>query len=208
MTEEIRRRNLERARQLGYPTNDRLPLLDAVDEFRGLEEATDRLLCLYSVVACSYGFSKEKAQVWLVREGVDGALSESDRLYLEMSPDSGPDTSRQWQVEALWALAWCVSCHDELDFSDSCSDAFIQMLPDIAKDAATGSFRESLSLRDKQVVLEKADLAYCLHWAIRDAEIEGQPVPGKVPGNVVVERRRALEWMISRDGWDEVQLDT
>ena len=206
--QKIRENSLKAARALGYPTNENLPLLDEVEQVRNVSESADRLLCLYAIVACSYGFPKEKAKKWLAREGLDGFLSKSEEAYLKVSSKGGGDPLKQWQVESLWALAWCVRYHSSLDFSDSCSDGFIQMLPDIAKDAATGSFRAGLQLRDKAEIVAKADLAYCLHWAVHEAEVTGQKAPGKVPGNVVVERRRALEWMIGQDPWDEVSLDT
>lgn len=205
---QIRDRSLEKARDLGYPVNPDLPLLDDVGVCRGLSQATDRFLCLYAMVASSYGYPKEKALSWLTREGVSSALAESEHSYLNEAATKNQDAAKQWQVEGLWALAWCLSCHDDLDFSDSCSDDFIQMLPDISKNASTKSFRGTLKVRGLGEFLEQLDLAYCLHWAIREAEAQGQRPPGQVPPNVVVERRRALEWMAGEGGWDEVSLDT
>ncbi len=207
-TQRIREKSLEAAKELGYPTNENLPLMEVVKQVRSVSEAADRLLALYAVVACSYGFPKDKAKKWLIREGLIDLLTLTEKAYLEAGSRGDLDTTKQWQVEAIWALAWCVGVHADLEFSDSCSDNFIQMLPDIAKDAATDSFRSGLQLRDKAEIASYTDLAYCLHWALRDAEIKGQKIPGKVPGNVVVERRHALEWMIGHDSWDEVTLDT
>jgi hypothetical protein len=132
----------------------------------------------------------------------------NEETYLNSRSNGQDNVSKQWQIESLWALAWCLGVHPNLDFSDSCSDSFVRMLPDIAKDAATSSFRNRLQLREKTEITEKTDLAYCLHWAVRDAEISRKKLPGKVPGQVVVERRRALEWMIGQDPWDEVAMDT
>ncbi len=63
-------------------------------------------------------------------------------------------------------------------------------------------------LRSDDQIVSAADLAYCLHWAIRQSELEGKRPPGKVPPYVVVERRRALEWLLSDEDWDDVPLDT
>lgn len=205
---QIREENLKIARSLGYPINESLPVLDEVQQIRSLAEATERLLCLYAIVACSYGFPKEQATKWLTREGVVDYLAESEKEYLESNSSKSVNAEKQWLVESLWALAWCVGCHDNLDFSDSCSDNFVQMLPDIAKDAATISFRTRLHLRTESEIAEKTDLAYCLHWAVRNADIKGRKPPGAVPGRVIVERRRTLEWIISQDRWDKVTLDT
>jgi hypothetical protein len=205
---EIREANLKIAEGLGYPINEHLPVLDGVNQLRSLSDTTERLLCLYAVVACSYGFPKDKAIKWLVREAAIEHLAESEKEYLHSSSNGAANAQKQWQVESLWALAWCVGCHDNLDFADSCSDSFIQMLPDIAKDTMTEVFRKGLKLRGECEIAAQTDLAYCLHWALRDAEINSHKTPGKVPSNVVVERRRALEWMIGQNHWDEVTLDT
>lgn len=207
MTSE-RELSLAEAKSLGYPINPNLPMLDNVEQCRSTLDITDRLLCLYAVVASSYGFPKERALLWLQREGVVGALSRKEHEYLFRKNEENQDMIIQWQVEALWALAWCIGCHQNLDFGDSCSDSFIQILPDIAKDTPTKEFRRGLRLRKVSEIVQKTDLAYCLHWAIREAELKGLKTPGKVPSNVVVERRRALEWVIGQDGWDELQLDT
>lgn len=205
---EIRETNLKAAKGLGYPVNERLPILDEVEQLRSLSDAAERLLCLNAVVACSCGFPKDKAIKWLTREGLVEQLAQSEKDYLHSSFNGVSNAQKQWQVESIWALAWCVGCHDDLDFADSCSDRLIEMLPNLARDEKTEAFRRGLKLRDKSEVVTKTDLAYCLHWAVRNAEINGQRTPGKVPGNVVAERRRALEWMIGQDDWDEVTLDT
>lgn len=95
-----------------------------------------------------------------------------------------------------------------MDFSDNCANNFVQILPDIRSAASTRTFQIGLKLRSETELLEKADLAYCLHWAIRDAELNGNPTPGSVPARVVVERRRALEWMLGEESWDDASLDT
>ncbi|MCB0770971.1 MAG: DUF4272 domain-containing protein [Flavobacteriales bacterium] len=206
--QEIRETNLKVAKGLGYPVNERLPFMDEVNQLRSLADAAERLLCLNAVVACSYGFPKDKAIKWLIREGAFDHLAQSEQDYLYSSSNGATNAQKQWQVESIWALAWCVGCHDDLDFADSCSDSLIQMLPNLAKDVTTEAFKMGLKLRAKSEIVLKADLVYCLHWAVRNAEINGQRTPGKVPANVVAERRRALEWMISQDDWDEVTLDT
>jgi len=206
--QKIRNRSLKTARQLGYPTNENLPLLDEVEQVRSTDEAGKRLLCVYAAVACSYGYPKDKALAWLSREDAFEHLADSEREYLNASANRNSNAKWQWQVEALWAMAWSLGCQSSLDFSDSCSDSFIQLLPDIAKDESTKDFQEKLTLRNSAELAAQADLAYCLHWAVRQAQTQNSPTPGKVPGDVIVERRRALEWLISGESWDEVSLDT
>ena len=206
--QQIRQRNLTEAHKLGYLTNSNLPLLDEIRSCQSLKSATDRFLSLHAVIACSHGFPKDRAIDWLDRENLLGALTQREKEYVNTKTSPALDASVQWHVESLWALGWCIGCHDEFDFAVVCSQHFIEMIPDIVKGESTKSFAASLKLRGKSEILANADLAYCLHWAVMDAEIRGLAVPGTVSGRVVSERRRALEWMIGDDNWDEVQMDT
>lgn len=73
-------------------------------------------------------------------------------------------------------------------------------------------------LQTKEVVSEEElrkleDLFYCIHNAVRSAQMGGQTVPpGFDPsanGGVIHERRHALTWMLSKGmGWDETDLST
>jgi len=41
-----------------------------------------------------------------------------------------------------------------------------------------------------------------------EAELIGEWIPGNLKPYVVVERRRALDWLLSKEAWDDVSLDT
>lgn len=204
---EIRQSSEKAAENLGYPINPNLPLLDPVATLRSKSEVVKRTLCLYACVACSYGFSKEKAKKWLKKEGLYDGLAHSEVRYLD-DPSDQNTSLFQWQVEALWAITWVASHHDKLDFSDSCSDDFITLFPDLNEGTPSTNFKELAEVKGSEEVVAALDLVYCLHWAIRDAELRGMPVPGKVPPLVVRERRRALEWVVSNEDWDDIVLDT
>lgn len=210
MMKDIRAHSVEKAQQLGYPTNPGLPYLDdnEAQSRKDVSELADRILCLSVVVACACGWPRPKAQAWLEKEGLTDCLTESEQAYLESNSGPRQDAAMQWHVEAIWTLAWYLGLHNEFDFSDSCADHLVKLLPDIKNNASTESFRKTLNRRSREELLEQLDLAYCLHWAVRDVEIRGQRPPGRVPPNVVVERRHALEWMAGQDAWDEVSLDT
>jgi hypothetical protein len=207
-SDDVRLRSLQEARRLGYPVNPRLPLLD-YNKLRSVREVGSRLLALYAVVSTSYGFKKSDALIWLAREGLDGSLSESEQDFLAHNSTGAQSLAMQWKVEALWALAWAASCHDQLDFGDSCADGFVSLLPNIKSGAGTQHFLAGLKMRGLEEVLGKCDLAYCLHWGAREAALTGTSLPpGAVPLNVILERRRALEWLLGDQAWDHVSLDT
>jgi hypothetical protein len=98
---------------------------------------------------------------------------------------------------------------DELDFGRRCDDDFIAKLPNLKTGEPAAGFRRRARLREADEIGAELDLAYCLHWAVREASLAGNaPPPGMVPSYVVVERRRALEWLAGKDDWDATSLDT
>ena len=118
-------------------------------------------------------------------------------------------TAFQWRVESLWALAWAGGYFSYLDFSQPCSDYLVKLLPDLNSQASSEAFRQKFNLRPIEELLPMVDLAYCLHWAVREEELQGQAnKPEKVQSQVIVERRLGLEWLICDVPWEDVPLDT
>lgn len=65
----------------------------------------------------------------------------------------------------------------------------------------------------EEKLMEKEDLFYCLHNAVRSAQLGGETVPdGFHPvgnGGVIHERRHSLTWMLSKGvDWEETDLST
>ena len=53
------------------------------------------------------------------------------------------------------------------------------------------------------------DLYYRYHWACVEKSINPQTNIGDLNPEVVLERRKGLEWLIStKDDWNEISLDT
>lgn len=207
-TESIRRRSLERAAHLGYDVIESLPLLESVSSLKPPEAILDRFLCLHAVVASAYGFDRTRARDWLSREDLVSALALSERRFLA---DGIGDPNRfKCQVEGLWAFAWALGIVVTLDFGKLCANTFVFLLPDLKKFESSRPFRERARLRSMEEIAGQCDLAYCLHWAVRQAQIERRSLTGKVPPYVVIERRRALEWILGEDEdeWDDISLDT
>jgi hypothetical protein len=162
---------------------------------------------LYAAIAVSYGFDGTRALAWLRAEGVDAELTAVERGFLS---GQYPKEKQALQdlVEALWALTWALGIGGRMDFARPCPDDFVDLFPDVKKDEPAAGFRSRASLRKTEEIAQALDLAYCLHWALREAELRGKRIPGKVHPYVVIERRRALEWILSDEAWDEITLDT
>lgn len=200
----IRRSSLDNAAKLGYATNAHLPLLEA-KKLRPLREVADRALCLFTVVAVACGFDARRARSWLKKEQLTEQLSQQERAFLKRPSDI---ELMQARVEGIWAFAWAGSLATKLDFAEACPNTLVKLFPDVLQDESSNEFRKKFLLRTSEEVVEQCDLAYCLHWSISDALLHRVRPPGKLHPLYVIERRRALEWLLSSYAWDDVPMDT
>lgn len=202
----IRGESIEAAKRLGVDVPATLPLLDAGLEMRSTGETTSRILAMNAVVATAYGFDKAKAIAWLNQETLTDSVSEQEKRFV--FEGAGQPDRFKVQVEGMWALAWAMGIANELNFAKDCDNRFVTMLPNLKQSQSSADFRKKANPRPLEQVVAACDLAYCLHWAIRQSELTGKRPPGNLKPYVVVERRRALEWLLSKEAWDEVPLDT
>jgi hypothetical protein len=202
---DIRRTSLEQARKLGYRTNPALPLLD-VENVRSPSQLADRILSLCAVLAVAYGLPRDRAKSWVQSEGVVLTLSNAERDLIMHGTRDPQDF--QDQVNALFSLAWCAGVVETFRFDQETPTDLARRCPDVSSAEPATEFRRSLKPRSPRDVISKADLAYCIHWAIREAALGGSGAQGVLHPISVRERRRGLQWMISTQGWDEISLDT
>jgi len=202
----IRDESIAAAKRLGVDVPATLPLLDAGLETRSATEATSRILAMNAVAATAYGFDKHRAIAWLNQEALTDSLSELEKCFV--LEGAGQSDRFKVQVEGMWALAWGMGIVNELNFADDCDSRFVTMLPNLKQSQSSADFRKKANPRPLGQVVAACDLAYCLHWAIRQSELTGKRPPGNLKPYVVVERRRALEWLLSKEAWDDVPLDT
>ncbi|KJV25782.1 hypothetical protein VI06_18260 [Aquitalea magnusonii] len=201
---EIRSKSLADSERLGFPRADILPVLDEELVIRPVGKIVDRALVLSVVVAVSYGFPRNKALSWLEAENLTSSLSSLELGFVKSN--SQLSQMFQVQVEALCAFAWSLGYLPKLDFSAASPNHLVSVFPDFKVLESTRRFREKARLLPLSDMVSALDLAYCLHWGISHARVGGGP--GKVPPHVIVERRRALEWMFSSVDRDDISLDT
>ena len=114
----------------------------------------------------------------------------------------------QWQVQGIYILAWALGVLESIDLWKPCPDDLVLRLPDLKSLQATAELRRALALRPTTEIAAEADLAYCLHWAVRDARLNGRRTPADLEEIELVERRRALEWLLCDEDWYSISLDT
>jgi len=203
---EARTHSLRIALEAGVSIPSHLPLLDAGLVLRQQDDVVDRLLCLTAIAAAAYGFSKAKALAWLRQEALDAKLMNIERDFLERG--KGRPQDFQFQVEGMWALSWAIGIVQKFNFWEDSDSRFVNLLPNLKVSQSSTEWRRKARLRSSDEIIAACDLSYCLHWAVRQAEIENNPPPANLRSHLVVERRRALEWLLSRENWDAISLDT
>ncbi len=205
-TNNIRESSWNKVTKYGLPVNPNLPSLGDIRLERSEETSVKRLMCLLAVAAAAYGFSHEQAQKWIVQEELIEELEDNEREFLEYG--KGEIITFKTQIEGMWTIAWALGIIKSLDFTKDCPNSFISKLPDLKKMESIELFKSKVSLRKEAEIIKICDFVYCLHWAIRQTEFEGISLPLKIQQYVVLERRRALEWFVSKDNWYDLQLDT
>ena len=95
-----------------------------------------------------------------------------------------------------------------MDFSSYCGENLKSLAPKVGdKNQEALSFISNAKLRSVDEIMQAEDLAYCLDWFAKKAELTGETVL-PVRAYVVRKRRHALSWLFSKQSWDEVSLDT
>ncbi|MGV8930118.1 MAG: DUF4272 domain-containing protein [Brevundimonas sp.] len=190
-------------RSLGLPVDETLPLLPKPDWSRDKSAVLDRLFVLHAVAAVAHGFSAERAHIWLEQEGLELSVTPDEQSILDgSSKDFEP---YQEQVEAMWALFWCLGLTPALDPGSSCSDDFVNELPDIRTEPmpTTSDWRAQSQRRTTEELLEAMDVAHCLDWAFAHARSLGRSTPQLEGGLWVVHRARAFDWLVGDGDWTQ-----
>jgi hypothetical protein len=202
---DVRAKSFQEVERLGFGRNDSLPLLDCNGIVRSLDEILDRLLTMQCVAAVAYGFGRKPALMWMKKHLPTSSLTPDEQAFIESGKGSKRDFT--FQIEGIWALFWCCEFASEMSFEKNCPDDFADQLPDITANESPVDFRSRARLRESQEIIQMADLAYCMHWALVDCAINSRTT-GKIPEYVVRERRHALEWLLNPSAWQEISLDT
>ena len=194
----------------GIPFYEGLPVIEteAETELRDGEEVMRRAMCLFATSQAAIADDAGASEALLDRWGLADALSPAERAFFSARPFLDRERIQMsWRSEALIPLMWATGLIDEMPFPDNHFD--FEYLAEFWTSVPKGYWRD-VGVRDTAAVLDQADLIYRLHWSVRDAQSKGTSPPGSLHGGVVVERHRALNWLIGYGGtaWDDVRTDT
>lgn len=144
-------------------------------------------------------------------------MSEDEKEILNASRDD--EQARNaigWKFENAWPLAWFFGYTEPEITGQMMSGEQMQEILQNFSCPLDGNIEDWI--KDKKTLTEneliqKEDLFYCLHNAVRSAQLGRDTVPnGFDPmgnGGVIHERRHSLTWMLSKEvNWEETDLST
>jgi len=194
------------------PTLANLPLVEdyTIARFRDEREIARKSVVLYGLLFVAH---KEKSAQEMIsyykKYDLWSSVSPNERQYLENeNRTSQEDNIMSWRIECLNVLLWSLGSVHTLAFpTELCDFSNYDNLPNINADPT--AWINNARLRDTEEILNETDLIYRLHWAVRDASLNGKAIPANLDQDVIMERHFALNWLVMyADEWDDITTDT
>ena len=148
-------------------------------------------------------------QEFLKKYDLDDDFTPKEKTLIQKARLSKRERAQfSWRYECYWVMLWALGYVPELGRPDHQCDVYnaVQVL----LSRSSREFMKCAKLRPLAEILDKADLLYRYHWAVRQAWLEGKKAPAKLNRDVVEEWHYALNWLIgySDQEWDDVSTDT
>lgn len=201
------------------PVLESLPVIEGCDEvvLRAKEDIAKRAvaLCLVGVYAegvCSEANVSENQKLirsLIDRFKADAFFTEREKAFLaDNLPTVQTAIQFSWQYECYHVMLWALGFVGNLEYPNQvCNVPGITGI--LNQHASYGDFLSAAVRKDKEEILDEADLIYRYNWACVDARMKGRTIENLDSG-VVLERHRALNWLINymEQEWDHVSTDT
>lgn len=217
---DLRLENISICINSGFKPSSSLPT-EFERQLRPKKEIAKRLNAIKAIVVWlmvpEQDLADDRILNFVTTNGLDLFLAEDEKEILNL-PRNDEDLRNGigWKFENAWPLAWYFGYNapditgqmmtgeqmQEILFNYTC--------PLDGKIEDWIATKETVSTED---LIKKEDLFYCLHNAVRSAQLGGQTVPPDFDpvgnGGVIHERRHSLTWMLSSGiDWDETDLST
>ena len=200
---------------IDIPINPLLPVIEEESEvqIRNSKEIIERILVLtYLGVFADSPTKGDKDEVinFLKTERLWDAVSEYEKTLFSKKKLTEKDTINiSWKTECIYILLWTIQKIENIGLPiEQCNNEQIfEILPEYLE--PTKDFFSTAIVRTKQEILDKSDLIYRLHWAVRQAESEDEKIPANLDTGILKEWHYAINWLTYYDdNWDEILTDT
>ncbi len=217
---DLRRNNLSICQDAGFKAARSLPT-DLGRSLRPSLEIAKRLNAIKALVLWLMvpqdSLPDERILTFIMLNNLTECMSDAEKSILDLArDDEQARNSIGWKFENAWPLAWYFG------YTEPAIDGQMmtgEQMQDILQnhscnlDGKVEDWIQDKTTISEEKLLEKEDLFYCLHNAVRSAQIGGDTVPnGFDPignGGVIHERRHSLTWMVSEGvAWADTDLST
>lgn len=204
---------------MGITINPHLPLLETAEEVavKSKDEICRRAItaiCMIQI-ACDVLDNNnplESAEFFggvLYKFGIEPCMDSTEARVLFSDLRSEENLlAITWTYEAYWSLAWALGLVEDITNASSCCDC-ATAVQFVSECNTFAQFTDKCKMRPTEEILDMLDLYYRYHWACVNKTLDEGTCIGNLNPEVVMERRRGLEWLISEeDDWFEISLDT
>lgn len=218
--EERRKRNNEYIKKMNIACYENLPVIESSSnvKLKDLDVICKRAIaCLLSIqLACDieeqqdYEKSKSMFSNVLKPFGVENDLLENEKKLFDNKYKKQDVINVIWTYECYWSLVWALGLIEDNEIKvpkDVCNCKKAITLVGNCKNFE--EFKKKTKMRNIEEILDLLDLYYRYHWACVEKRIKPNTNIGVLDPEVVWERRKGLEWLISDIyDWNKISLDT
>lgn len=187
---------------------------DEYAKTKSLDEMCKRAIASLIVIqiACdinngNYESSKEFFMPMLEKYNVLDCLNSKEKRIIDGTYSKQDAIDIDWEYEAYWALIWYLGLVDDISDASKLCDC-PTAISFIRSSNSLEEFKNKCNLRSIKELLDMQDLYYRYHWAINEKKVNPNANIGNINASNVIERRRALEWILSgKEDWYEIELN-
>lgn len=220
LPENQRRRRIsnEYIKLLGITCYDNLPMIESSNEvtLKDIDTICKRAIaCLLSIqvvydIRKGQGDQSKKAINNLLKKyGVEEYLNSKERKIFDGTYSEQDLIDLDWEYETYWSLLWCLGIIKDISDASTVCDCKLAINL-VIKSSSYEEFKSRCNMRSIDEILDMLDLYYRYNWATAEKRINPNNTSiASLNPSIVVERRRGLEWVISKvDDWYDISLDT
>ncbi|MBR1863788.1 MAG: DUF4272 domain-containing protein [Ruminococcus sp.] len=211
--------SMERLKKMGVAVNSFLPQVEDSTQVKlrdadtVCKKAAATLLIIQLACDTANGEYEESMKVIpgiLDEYGVRDSLNAKERRLLTGDHTEQDAIDISWTYEVYWSLLWAMGMIEDRELTEvsgicDCEKA-IKLL---TMEGGYEGFRSRCRMRDVEEVLDMVDLFYRMDWAAVEHRLRPETPIGSMEPQVVNERRRGLEWLVSdKEDWNDIPLDT
>jgi len=208
---ERKARSEARLKSDGVLVNPSLPVVDSEKEakLRAQDAVVERAIALMIVAVKGEGLEQDAVIRHRDRFQATPFFSPDESAFIaDLQPSQRDKAKFGWSYECLAVMLWALSFDAEQGPPNKIVDA--GRIVKLVLDRGPEKLRAEAKLRSAKELLDANDLVYRADWACVAARETGGTAPKALDCEIVVERHRALNWLIGYNGqdWDDVSTDT